>query len=574
MTGLVGAAATAEAKRLAGIHDISWKHIYGMTKDLRPQRKKRSDAGRRKFDIVEGTDTFEVAKLVVGAKLDPDQALLTAKANGAEKLPSLPTMQRLLRERLGTRKQRNSGKRSHRRFEAESPLDMIQIDCTALKVRWQDIKTRRILRIEGIDKNHPQLDQGKIRVWQIMAVDDHTRRRYLKYIVTSHITSKDMVAFCCELFCEWGLPLKVYTDNGPEFKGFFTKSVEIISRISSVRDTGGYEHLKHTPGNSQASGKVEVAHIWAEKMDRYIGLAIEKGMEVTADKLHSFAEAICRQYNEVQVNRTTGQTPLARWSGQRILTRMLPREVIKSALLFDEAVRVLNDTWTVRVANVDYRIPSGKSATGEKNPFRVGMKLTVIVPHEHDEIFVSREDGGEWAIPKVIANADAALDWKTLPDTEAEELAKRLKAGYKQSNREAKERKKLTNEVYQVPHFNHEIATPATNVASFPQPKMAISADEVSEASPATVSVPPAVAGSCDSANSATRSTQSTPTGKPVTYWECVAEFQDRFVSKDECKQFLRGIFVDDTATMPVTEVEAIIDGRNQKEVASIRLAG
>src|SRR5690606_16878880 len=121
-------------------------------------------------------------------------------------------------------------------------------------------------------------DQTKLRVWQIMAVDDHSRRRFLRYVVCHHITSRHMVAFCCELFCEWGLPLRVYTDNGPEFKGFFAKAARIIASIPAISESGGYEHFTHAPGNPQASGKVEVAHQWAEKMDRYIGLAEQRGL--------------------------------------------------------------------------------------------------------------------------------------------------------------------------------------------------------------------------------------------------------------------------------------------------------
>lgn len=547
MNGLTGAAAKAEAVRLGEIYGCSWQHIYGMTSDLRQgQRRTRSDAGKRKFDIVEGTDTFEVASLVIHGKLDPDQALLTAKANGHTNVPTLATMQRILRERQMNGKQRRTGRRNHRRFEAAAPLDIVQIDCTALKVRWKDIKTRRILRIEGVDKNHPMLDTDKIRVWQIMAVDDHSRRRFLRYVVCGHITSRDMVRFACELFVEWGLPRVIYSDNGPEFKAFFAKAIKILSSIPAIAETGGCEHLRHMPNNPQASGKVEVAHKWAEKMDRYIGLAEARGIEVTADTLDGFAESICEHYNHVKVHRTTGETPMARWHGTQVLKRMLPAEVVTAALLFDEAERLLTETMTVRVGKLDYRIPA-RDAAGNPSPFMVGMKLRVVVPHELEQIFVTLPNGQEYDIDKVVATADVAGEWKSAIPSEAEVLTKKLKDHFVAKNKEAKELKKTTGEVYQVPHFNHEIAVPDTNVRHFPHPEIAVTAAELGEVVPVPV---------------------TEYVGKPVTYWEAVAEYQDSFATKDEAKQFLLGLFPEKTGELPSTEVAAAINGRHDKPQA------
>ena len=204
---------------------------------------------------------------MIGGKLDPDEALRTAKANGHEDLPSLAHFQKLLREHELNRKARREGRRNHRRFEAAAPLEMVQIDSTALKVRWIDVNTRRIQQIVGIDKNHPNLDERKLRVWQIMAVDDHSRRRFLKYVTTHHITSADMVRFCCDLFCEWGVPKMLYTDNGPEFKALFAQAIRILSSMPAIRESGGLEHKTHAPNNPQASGKVDAAEQWLRAHD-------------------------------------------------------------------------------------------------------------------------------------------------------------------------------------------------------------------------------------------------------------------------------------------------------------------
>lgn len=569
--GLAGAELATVITHLAQQYDCSEGYIYGLTADQRRgKRKKRSDAGRRKYAIVEGTDTFEAASLVIGAKLDPDQALLTAKANGAEDLPALATFQKMLREHEVSRKQRREGRRNHRRFEAASPLEIVQIDCTALKVRWQDVKTRRILRIDGIDKNHPQLDAGKLRVWQIMAVDDHSRRRFLRYVATGHITSRDMVVFIAEMCEAWGLPQQFYTDNGPEFKGFFSKAITVLNSIPAVNASGGCAHATHAPLNPQASGKVEVAHQWAEKMDRYVGLAEQRGLEVTADKLNAFADSICTHYNESRIHRTTGQTPIERWHGTLVTKRMLPAETLRSALLFDESERKLTATMTIRVGKLDYRIEA-RDEKGNASPFKVGMRLKVIVPHELDKIFITLPNGEEYEHKKVLATADVAGEFRTAAQSQGEILTKQLKEHHASKNREAKERKKLTGEVYQVPHFNHEIAADATNVRHFPHPEIAVPVDEIAAATP----VPMDEVGVQTPATQPAGGRQAVGyVGKPITFWDAFTEFADRFASKDECKQFLRGIFADDSATMPVTQVEALIDGRNKQEVASIRLAG
>jgi len=574
MTGLADSAAKAEAERLAGIHGCSSGHIYRMTAHLRQgKRKRRSDAGERKFSIAPGTDTFEAAALVIGAKLDPDQALLTAKANGHANLPSLSTMRNLLNEKGLNRRQRKTGRRNHRRFQAEAPLDMIQIDCTALKIRWQDVKTRRILRIEGIDKNHPQLDAGKLRVWQIMAVDDHSGRRFLRYVTCGHITSKDMVRFVAELSCEWGLTKQFYTDNGPEFKGFFAKAVRILNTIPAIRETGGCEHRTHAPNNPQASGKVEVAHQWAEKMDRLVGLAIDRGIEVDENKLNEFADSVCGYYNEVNVLARTGRTPLASWFGTRVTTRMLPRETVVSALLFEESERTLTDTMTVRVGKLDYRIPA-RDAAGGASPFKVGMRLTVIVPTELDVIFVTLANGDEYEVAKEIATPDVAGSFKAAPQSEAEQLTKQLRDHHRDRSRQAKEKRATTGEVYQVPFFNHEISTPQTNVASFPHPVEHITDADVAAASPVGVSSEQRAASSASSDSSPLTAHRSPAyIGRPLNYWAAVKEFKDRFANIDDCKSFLREIFPDDAVTVPVTQIEAAIDNRNQKPKEALRIA-
>lgn len=534
MTGLSGTPAKQMAKHLATQHPVTWQHIYKITKDLRPEQKTRSDKGKRTFELVEGTDLWIAAQLVVVDRFDPDQALETCKLRGHTDLPSLEYFQTILRENGLGKKQRRSNNRPFRRWEANNPGEIYQIDVTALKVRWEDEKTRRILRIEGVDKNHPNLDDSKIRVWQVMAIDDHSRRRFLRYVATTHITSRDIVEFCIELFDAWGVPLKIYTDNGAEFKRYFIRAEKILSSL--LKSDGGYKHERHAPGNSQASGKVEVAHKWAEKMDRYVGLAVTEGQKVTVENLNPFADDICRFYNN-RVHRTTAQTPDSRWFSKRIVVRRLPRQIIESALLTDEFDNItLERSMTFVLGKTNYEVPS-------RQPFNLftDQKIKVAVPQNIDLILLTLPDGSTHEIPKIIASADVAGEYKQHAETRAENLKKRLTTSRKEAVKEIKENSRTTGEIAPVPHFNVPVEIPQTNVAHFPHQERVFTADEVAAVAP----VP-----------------SSLLSEKELSYWEAVIDFGDEFSDVDEAKEFLLSIFPNEQGSLAESEIKSAIDNR------------
>jgi transposase InsO family protein len=538
MRGLSGKDAKAMAVRMGDLHHVNWQHIYKITQDLRPQRKRRADAGRRTYEPTEGTDLWSAMQLVIVDKLDPDQALLTVRTRKTDaKLPTLEYFQRILRENGLGRKARRAPRRAFRQWEADNPGEIFQVDVTALKVRWQDEKTRRILRIEGIDKNHPNMDESKLRVWQIMLVDDCSRRRFLRYIATTHITSKEMVRFECEAFDRLGVPQILYTDNGSEFKGHHIKAEKILNRL--LEDDGGYRHLTHAPGNSQASGKVENAHKWAEKMDRYVGLAVSEGQIVTIEALNGFADRACADY-DTQKHRSTKERPIDRWHSRRVVVRRLDPDVIESALLSDEFEVVLDASMTVAHKGTIYKIPGVK-------PFVnfVGQKVKIVVPPSIDLILFTLPTGEEFEIEKILATADKAGEWKRSADSNAEDLRKRLKDSRKEEIKAIKEKKRLTGQIAPVPHYNVEIEQPATNVTHFPHAERIVSHEEIA----AVVPIP-----------------QPVYTGKPIGYWQAIVDYQNRFDGgAEEAKAFLLGIFPDMAGELLANEVEAAIERRHEQ---------
>lgn len=539
MSDLRGTDAKQTATFLAEKHGVTYQHIYKITEHLRPKNKTRSDKGKRKYELKEGSDTFVAASLVIGGKLDPDQALLTCQKNNITNLPSLEYFQKMLREKGLGAKQRKSSKRPFRLWEAAFPGEIYQIDVTALKVRWEDAKTRRILRIEGIDKNHPNLDDKKIRVWQIMAVDDHSRRRFLRYVATTHITSRDMVEFVIELFALWGVPKKIYSDNGSEFKGYFVRAEKILNKV--LENIGGFVHERHLPGNPQATGKVENAHQWAEKADRYVGLAVAKGLEVTIEKLNNpFADSACGFYN-ARIHRGTKQTPDSRWFSKSIVIRILPREIIESALLADEFETTLDASLTVAHKGIIYRIPGIA-------PFVnfIGNKVKIVVPLNIDLLLIKLPGDEDYReIEKILHTADRAGDYKSNAESSAQVLTKKLKAQYKADNQADKKKLKQTGEVFFVPHYNIQVEKPATNVANFPHQERIITPAEVAAAAPVAPSV---------------------YSGKQITYYEAVGKYFEMFETPAECREFLLTVFADFDERLPSKQVEESIENREIKQ--------
>ena len=549
MRGLAGTPAKQMAVRMAELHNVTWQRIYEVTRDLRPERKRRADAGKRTFELIEGTDSWTAAQLVIVDKLDPDQALLTCRTRGLVNLPSLETFRRMLAEKGLGKKARRSPRTAFRRWEAEFPGELFQIDVTALKVRWQDERTRRILRIDGVDKNHPQEDPSMLRVWQIMLIDDHSRRRYLRYFVGRAITSTEMVRFMCDAYTELGIPHRLYTDQGGEFKGRHIHAAKILNSL--LKDKGGYLHIPHRPGNAQATGKVEVAHKWAEKMDRFVGLAITEGQTVTIEDLNVFASRAVDAYN-AKPHRITREAPLDRWHAKRVVVRKLPDEIIESALLSDNFPATLDASMTIARDGQIYKIPGVQ-------PFvnYIGEKVGVVVPPNIDLILLMLPDGSEYEIEKILATADKAGEFRSTADSSAETLKKRLRETRREEVKAAKAKRRQTGEILPVPHYNVVIEQPATNVARFPQPEHVVPADEVGKFVPIASQI--AEAGT---PRSALRTPHSEYAGRDITYWEAVVEFGGEFETKDEAKEFMLSIFPGMKGTEPFTTVEQAVQHR------------
>ncbi|QQS33527.1 MAG: DDE-type integrase/transposase/recombinase [Acidobacteriota bacterium] len=569
MTGLSGSAAKAEAARLAEIYGVHPNHIYRITRDIRntADRKTRSDAGRRTYELAKGTGTWFAASLVTARNIDPQLALKTAAAQGFNDLPSLSYFRTILAENGIGAKARRSPKKAHRRVEAKYPGHVFQVDVSALKTRWQDERTRRILRIEGVDKNHPQMDPQILRVWQIMLIDDFSRRRFLRYFIARAITSEQMVRFLAEAYSELGVPQILYTDGGGEFKGRHNDALKILNQLPTIEQTGGYKHLVHEPDRPQATGKVETSHRWAQRIDNLVGVVLDQGRKVEIENLNLMANRAVYDYNENHINRTTGMTPMARWRSKRPVIRLLDPDVVESALLARHFEPVLNADMTIKIDRISYRIEAVA-------PFvdHIGHKLRVVVPAKIDSMLVCfpQLDGkfgpkntGEFWVPKVHAAEDSFGQIREIAETSAEQLKKDLKASYKEAMKEVREINKLTGEIAPVPYYDLEpAAAETTGVINFPDNTRIATAAEIDSVVP--VLHPDFEA---DRDQDAPQTTADRPAymGRELTFWQAVNEYKSRFDNDPAAtKEFLDSIYSDRGGTVRSGLIEAELRSRSQ----------
>ena len=555
MKGLQGTPCKLEAERLAKTYGVGIQRIYEITKKLRPTQKERSDKGKTKWELVEGTHLWLATQLVIGgkAKLDPKEALETATLRLEEKgeTPNLPTLN-VFRRILGfygfTKKARKNKRVAFRRWESEFPGEILQIDGSSLKEGfWFDTKTRKVLRIAEteVNKNHPNKNPNQVRVWQLCAVDDCTRRTYLKYIVKDKLNSRDTLEFMLEVFNDFGLPLMTYTDNGGENRGRVAEATQLLNSITA--SSGGYEHQYHQPHNAKATGKVEVRHQFAQKMEKLICLALEEGDVVTSEKLDNFAKNICKYYNEVHVNRTTGQTPMARWWSRKIISRQVPSEVLSSALLSDIFEAQMGGDCTVSHQAKTYQIPRVRPFVDYSTSKE---KIKIIVPENIEVLLVQLpcDRADEWReITKVLATADGVGEFKTVAESSTEQLRKRLKATRTEDIKTIKEKRKITGEGEAIPNWNREVKVEQKpGVLNFPQKTQQVSVADIEKVIPISSSF----------------------TSEPeMSYWDAVNEFTNEFISKGECKQFLSSVFADRQQRLPISQIRDAVNNRNRRNM-------
>lgn len=478
LSGLTGALARQEALRFAKQTGCHVNRIYEVTKDVRPARKPRADKGKRAADLLTHSGMRTVAELVVADKLDPDQAIEMARANGHDIPVSLGTTQRYLRQHGLNRRQLRNNVRPHRRFEASAPGEIFQFDISGVKERWRDIKTRRILHVTQLDvsRNHPNQKITRIPIWKFVLVDDYSRYRFVRFVDCLKADSAIVIDFLLAGFREMGIPKVLYTDNDAVIiSKQMRRAASILDR--AFADSGGFKLEQHLPGNPQATGKVERSHQWIEKFERYIG-ACDKSP--TVDELNNFTVRLSNRLNWTE-SRATRQIPILRLRSGHAALRIPPDEILNSAFKSREIERELRRDLTFSFEGVSYQLPSGAIVNGERNPFVdwVGQKLTIIWPSDADYYVVmgvkgSAQEGMAFEIDRREAKADSAGDFRTSAESIGQRSSKELVASakVKRADRRAAGVERI------VPGFQKDFELPAvatSGVEMFPRKRIATS---------------------------------------------------------------------------------------------------
>lgn len=434
MAGLTGAQAMAEAQALAAFYGVRVVRIYEVSRRVRPQRKKRTDTGRRKHDLM-GSDALKfAAELVVNQNLAPELALLVMREN-ADTLGcvdiNVATFRKYLREYGISRTQARRNRAPHRTFEAEFPGQIFQFDISGVKERWVDIRTRAIHKVSVLEvsKNHANRRMDRVPLWKFTVVDDKSRKKFIRFVACPKPNTVHVVDFLREAFLRLGLPVMLYTDNDSVIVNKRTlRGARFLD--AAFKDSGGFELLRHMPGNPQATGKVERAHRIVEEYEKLIGVKIEFGNQPHIDALNRFADWIAARYNSRPHSVTRISPDAAFRAAANPFRKIDPAQFDAAFKARDLSCRVARDV-TISVDGVRYQL-----SRREADPFNflaeTGQRLEVYWLDEEEFFACVTPAGEEYIVEKVPARADLALDYRNLPETLAERTRKELQRSQKE----------------------------------------------------------------------------------------------------------------------------------------------
>lgn len=281
-------------------------------------KKRKRDAGQRKNPLlVEWAKTIvQVMAFVPKTTRKPPVNLAFEKAikNGlltedALKVP-LGTYCRVIREeRLLEREKKIV------RFEASRPMELWQMDASGSEYLYvAKVKNGEpTLRLRATKTDYKNKKQDGLRVWYYGAVDDHSGYWLAKAGIASGESSADNLNFFKWCACKkddaeipfYGLPEKVYMDNGPLSRAAATK--EFFKRIDVELKT-------HEPNSAEDTGKIEVRWkpLWRRfEMDMLMDPHWDK-VELTVTELNQRLKNFIIEQNRRQ-HRHLGCTRLEAW---------------------------------------------------------------------------------------------------------------------------------------------------------------------------------------------------------------------------------------------------------------------
>lgn len=472
LAGLKGAQAKSEAQSQADFYGVSYSTICEVSRRVRPERKKRSDAGRRKIQMLENDALKFAAELVANQNLQPELALLTMQENaelfGTVEI-NLGTFRRYLREHGISRTQAKNNRMPHRNFRADFPGQIYQFDISGVKERWMDIKTRAIHKVSVLEvsKNHANRRTDRVPLWKMTLKDDNSGKKFVRFVACQKPNTIHVVEFLKAAFALFGLPFNLYTDNDAVIKNKrMLRGAGFINE--SFKESGGFQMIQHLPGNAKATGKVERAHQVVEEYEKLIGVKVEYGTLPNLDGLNRFADWLCDRYN-TRPHSTTGIAPNIAFRATTNPKRLINPEQFDAAFKARDLNLKIGADVTITVDGIKYQL-SRKDSEPFVQLAAMGARLEVYWIDDDDFFACVTPAGDEYIVQKLQAKADGAFDYKTLPETVAEKTRKELKKSQKERIATVKEAQKQQEApVLIVPGIDTEIPDRTdTGVIDFP----------------------------------------------------------------------------------------------------------
>jgi hypothetical protein len=503
-------------EELASQYKISKSTIYRITKDLRANRKRRTDCGNRKMNLE--TDQNLGIALGYRSRYNCSTPRTFYKMNqlGIDLPISSNTFNRYERELKLDRKHKNLTPCC--RFEAKAPGAIFQFDISGVKERWFDVKTRKIKKISplNISKNHPNTNKDLLPVWRFVLTDDFSRLTFVRYYACKKPTGKEVVDFLLYAYSKIGVPKILYTDNDSVIKyGSCARFTRILNKAVQAKGHQ-YQVLHHLPGNARATGKVEARHKVIEDYEKDLGWALDQKIPIDLEYFNTtVAEGFAEYYNN-RINYATGESPVDRWHKTLSTLYKTNYEELRSYCLADEGVVKIRGDLGFSFKGKKYQLPTSSQYGFSKF---IGNKLQVIFPYQRNTYLLAVSEEETVCIGKELQEPIEAGNYNQIATPDNIRLRDRL------------EEKVMETARSHAPDPKVHAKKSSSKISRFPKPEKIIDKNCLPEIP--EIPTPPKEQPYID----------LPAVELPISWYRAVTTYKDQFGSISDCKTFMDWIF-------------------------------
>ncbi len=376
MFGLVGTEAKIKAGYLAAKMGFDISRIYHYSKSVRPGRQKRKDQGILR--AVSDEDLKQLLVYTVQHDFSAPHLAMVAEENGININPG--TYNRILRKKRLSRRENKINLQPFRRWEAEYPNQLHQIDSTVAQQFYLDDDGS--VGYESPSQRYKnKAGNRKPRLVLIQVIDDHSRVKYARFTLGNHYLAwmealyNFWIKKSVNYFPAYGLCKILYSDNDSVIKSKrFTKAMEKL----------GVKIQTHEVGNSQAKGKVENGFRVLQEFEKVTKIKKWSSLDEANEALFDFLI----WYNS-RPHSSTKERPFERWLKIDPATLVnAPGEELFNLLHLDFCTRLIHADLHVEMFGKQFQLP-------RRQPFvnYVGKRVEICwYPRDDERIFVIIEE--------------------------------------------------------------------------------------------------------------------------------------------------------------------------------------